>query len=519
MKRLAQRAESVVAGAAAIGLVWTVLAVWVAPAVTPTIPEVLSQMWADADFYVPHVMTTLGEASWGWLWGNLIALGVGTAIVMTRHSTSAFLEQFSLAVYAVPLLAIGPILQIVTPGATTKIVLATMAVFFTTTVLWTLGLRSADPAALDVVHTAGGGRWTGFRKVRRHAALPYLFAALQIAAPAAVLGAIVGEYLGGERGLGVAMIHAQSSFAVARTWGLAIVIALLVGAAYALTGLIGRAMTPWAAEGSLLAVVQFGGRTGTSRGKRILIGVASALALIGVWWGLLAAFDLSRYFARQPPDVIEFLFDGARAEERSLLFEASWQTLIDMLVGFVIGLVASVLVAATVVLWGIVDRIVTPMAIALRSLPIIAMTPLIALIFGRGLGAVTVIVGLVTFFPTLVAVSTALRSVPKAACEIVEVYGGSKARQLGTVRLPYALPALFSAARIAVPGAIGGALLAEWLATGSGLGSLMLRASSSSRFGVVWTAAVLIVAASLLAYAVVGSTERIVARRIGAEES
>src|SRR6266508_1821679 len=146
----------------------------------------------------------------------------------------------------------------------------------------------------------------------------------------------------------------------------------------------------------------------------------------------------------------------------------------------------------------------------------IAMTPLIALIFGRGLWCVTVIVGLVTFFPTLVAVTTAMRSAPRQACDVVAAYGGSRTRELFGVRLPFALPALFAAAKIALPAAISGALLVEWLATGKGLGSAMLRAIASSKFTVVWSGCVLIVVVSIAAYGLVGVVESIVARRIGA---
>ncbi len=190
--------------------------------------------------------------------------------------------------------------------------------------------------------------------------------------------------------------------------------------------------------------------------------------------------------------------------------------MLDTAVGFGIGMAAAVVVACAVVGSPFLDRLVMPVAVALRSIPIIAMTPLIALLFGRGLVAVTVIVGLVTFFPTLVAVTTAMRNAPNQACELVAAYGGSQARELVSVRLPFALPAVFAAAKIALPAAIGGALLAEWLATGQGLGSLMLRASASSRFNVVWAGLVLIVAVSITAYAIVGMVESRVANRIGA---
>ncbi|MDQ3543673.1 MAG: ABC transporter permease, partial [Actinomycetota bacterium] len=50
---------------------WTVVAVWVAPRVTPTIPEVAAQIWDDRSYYPPHLRTTFAEAGWGYLWGNL----------------------------------------------------------------------------------------------------------------------------------------------------------------------------------------------------------------------------------------------------------------------------------------------------------------------------------------------------------------------------------------------------------------------------------------------------------------
>ncbi|HTD49972.1 MAG TPA: ABC transporter permease subunit, partial [Acidimicrobiia bacterium] len=83
---------------------------------------------------------------------------------------------------------------------------------------------------------------------RLRAALPSLFVALRIAAPAAVLGAIIGEYVGGESGLGIAMIASQSGLRVATTWGIALCATAIASIAYAFTALIGRMLTPWAPQ-------------------------------------------------------------------------------------------------------------------------------------------------------------------------------------------------------------------------------------------------------------------------------
>jgi ABC-type nitrate/sulfonate/bicarbonate transport system permease component len=156
------------------------------------------------------------------------------------------LLQLGVASYCLPIVAVGPIMVLVFKGETPKVILAAMAVFFTTLIGTLLGLRSADATSLDVVKAYGGGAGKQLTKVRLRASLPSVFAALRIAAPAAVLGAIIGEYLGSDKGLGVAMINSEQALEVARTWGIALVATAVAGLGYALTALIGRLLTPWA---------------------------------------------------------------------------------------------------------------------------------------------------------------------------------------------------------------------------------------------------------------------------------
>jgi ABC-type nitrate/sulfonate/bicarbonate transport system permease component len=137
--------------------------------------------------------------------------------------------------------------------------------------------------------------------------------------------------------------------------------------------------------------------------------------------------------------------------------------MVDAGVGLIVGTVIAVLAAIAMVSLPVIEQVVTPVAIVVRSIPIVAMTPLLALVFGRHLLGVTVIVSLVVFFPTLVNMVLGLRSAPAVASDVVNAAGGSALQTIRLVRLPYALPALFASARIAVPAALGGATLAEWL--------------------------------------------------------
>jgi ABC-type nitrate/sulfonate/bicarbonate transport system permease component len=143
------------------------------------------------------------------------------------------------------------------------------------------------------------------------------------------------------------------------------------------------------------------------------------------------------------------------------------------------------------------------------------MVPLLTLVFGQGLLAVTIIAGVVTFFPTLVNVTFGLRSAPSHAYDLLTAYGASELTVLRKVQLPYALPAVFASARIAAPGALLGAILAEWLATGQGLGDLMVTSSSTANYSMLWSAVVLITAVSILIYNLVSSIERPVVAHFG----
>jgi ABC-type nitrate/sulfonate/bicarbonate transport system permease component len=237
-----------VAGAVGLLLVWqlTSMTLLSKSGSLPSPTEIARQMHRDGfEFYWNNARTTFSAAFKGWAYGNAIAIGLALLVLVTPIIERPLL-QLGITSYCLPIVAIGPVFAIVFDGETPKVVLAAMSVFFTTLIGTLLGLRSADPTSLDVIHAYGGGSVKKLFKVRLRASLPSVFAALRIAAPAAILGAIIGEYLGAERGLGVTMINSQQALEVARTWSLAIVATAVAGAAYGLTALVGRLLTPWA---------------------------------------------------------------------------------------------------------------------------------------------------------------------------------------------------------------------------------------------------------------------------------
>jgi ABC-type nitrate/sulfonate/bicarbonate transport system permease component len=235
-------------GVVGLLIVWQIvgLTVFSKNNLVPPPTHIVSQMRSDGwSLYWNNARTTIHEAAIGYLWGNALAILLAFVFLVLPF-TERPLMRLGIASYCLPIIAIGPILQIVFNGQTPKIILAALSVFFTTLVGTLVGLRSADPIALDVVRAYGGNAFRQITKVRLRAALPSLFAALRIAAPAAILGAIIGEYLGADSGLGVAMINSEQALQIERTWAIALVAAALAGIAYAATALIGRWLTPWA---------------------------------------------------------------------------------------------------------------------------------------------------------------------------------------------------------------------------------------------------------------------------------
>jgi ABC-type nitrate/sulfonate/bicarbonate transport system permease component len=161
---------------------------------------------------------------------------------------------------------------------------------------------------------------------------------------------------------------------------------------------------------------------------------------------------------------------------------------------------------------------VMPAAIALRSVPIITTAPLIVLALGRGpLGTIT-IVAVMIFFPTLVACLSGLRQTPGQVIDVFDSYAASRAQRLAHAQLPAMAPAFFAAARMSVPAALLAVTTAEWLATGKGIGALMAMTASTSAYGMLWSATVVLSLVAVLGYLAVGAVERAVLRRSAAEQ-
>jgi ABC-type nitrate/sulfonate/bicarbonate transport system permease component len=251
-------------------------------------------------------------------------------------------------------------------------------------------------------------------------------------------------------------------------------------------------------------------------GRSVLTFVLTIVAVLVIWVGSLWVFQISPYVGKGPIDVYNFLSTVPNAaENRDQLFGQLWVTLGHSVVGFAAGLVVALLVAMIFQLSKGIEHALMPMAMLLRSVPLVAMAPVIILIFGRDFASVAVIGGIVVLFPALVNIVFGLKSASPQMNDLVTVYGGTAWTRLRKVALPSSLPEFFAAVRISVPGAITGALLAEWLAVGGGIGGSVGGYISGAQFNAVWTAVVLVTGTALVLYNLVQIIESVVLARVG----
>lgn len=244
--------------------------------------------------------------------------------------------------------------------------------------------------------------------------------------------------------------------------------------------------------------------------------VGTLVGVLALWVGVLAILNVSPMIAKGPIDVWNYLFTLPAAEaNRELMFGNLAVTLGHSLIGFVSGLVVAILGASIFQLSKGIEHALMPVAMLLRSVPLIAMAPVIIMIFGRDIATVAVIGGIVVLFPALVNISFGLKSASAQMNDLVEVYGGGSWAKLRKIAMPSSLPAFFAAVRISVPGAITGALLAEWLAVGGGIGGSIAGYIPQAQFSALWTSVVLVTIVSLVLYNVIQIVENVVLARMG----
>jgi NitT/TauT family transport system permease protein len=247
-----------------------------------------------------------------------------------------------------------------------------------------------------------------------------------------------------------------------------------------------------------------------SRARRYATDWLPAIAVfvvgIAVWEGAVRGFDVENFLLPAPSDIAETL-----ASDGGELWDAAFFTFQEALAGFAIGCTLGFLAAVVIARWRTLQAAVMPYAIAAGAIPIIAFAPITNNWFGvTGMTSKVVIAAVLCFFPMLVNTTRGLTSVPPASIELMRSYAADELTIFRRVRLPNALPYIFSGLKVATVLAMIGAIVGDYFGGApDALGVQIRRWVGIFAFDQAWAGIVLASALGIVFYGSVALVERL----------
>jgi ABC-type nitrate/sulfonate/bicarbonate transport system permease component len=227
------------------------------------------------------------------------------------------------------------------------------------------------------------------------------------------------------------------------------------------------------------------------------------VGLLLVWQAAVWVWSVPKWLLPGPLDIGLTL-----VTDRELIVTHVGRTIQETLIGFSVAFVVGVSFAFAMDAWPTARRALYPPLIASQTIPIIAIAPLLVIWFGYDLAPKITVVALICFFPIVVSTIDGLSGVDPDYANLVRAMGGSERDVFWRVRLPGALPAIFSGAKIAVTYSVIGAIVGEWVGASRGIGIYMVRAADQMLTERVFAAIVLSSLLSIALFLIVAGVER-----------
>ncbi|WP_436253363.1 ABC transporter permease [Neorhizobium sp. LjRoot104] len=230
--------------------------------------------------------------------------------------------------------------------------------------------------------------------------------------------------------------------------------------------------------------------------------IAAAVGLVVLWQFVVWFFKIPTFMAPSPVDVAY-----AFQQNAGILWTNMLPTILEAFLGFVFGNLVAILLAIWFVHSSTAEKAFYPIAVFIKAIPIIALAPILVLIFGNGLAPKIIIAGLICFFPTLVNMVQGLKSASPAMLDLMRVLSASNTEILWKVRLPSSMPFLFAALKIAATSSVMGAIVAEWIGSSFGLGALIIEATYNFRSPLLYATVVIAAVLAVVLFFIVSVVE------------
>ena len=233
---------------------------WVQPYILPSPGETFGNLVEYTPYFLQHTWITTYETVLGFL--IAVVLGELVAILMVRSKNLELtIYPIILVAQVIPKIAIAPLFVVwLGFGMGPKITVAVLMAFFPIVISGLAGLRSVDPEILDLAKTMGASKIKTFAKIQFPASLPQLLSGMKVAATLAVTGAVVGEFVGGNEGLGYVILRANGNMDTATLFAALLIMSAIGIVLFAIIQLAENLLIPWHAsrrsDGSSAVVAQ-----------------------------------------------------------------------------------------------------------------------------------------------------------------------------------------------------------------------------------------------------------------------
>ncbi len=239
-------------------------------------------------------------------------------------------------------------------------------------------------------------------------------------------------------------------------------------------------------------------------GVQPLLPALCLLTLLPVWEVICRVFEVPNFVLPAPSEIAQAFYDV----ELMRWVEHAWATLRVALIGFALSIVISLPLAIIMVRSEFLRKTLYPLLVVVQSTPVVAIAPLLIVILGSGEAPRLVITCLITFFPLVVAATTGMLATPPELIELSKSLRAPAVKEIWQIRLPYAIPHIFSGLKVAVTLAIIGAVIAEFVAAEKGLGYLVQFSTSYFKIPQAFAALIVLSLMSLLLFKAVHWIQR-----------
>ena len=251
------------------------------------------------------------------------------------------------------------------------------------------------------------------------------------------------------------------------------------------------------------AQARFLGRKRYLAWRRRLLPVIAVVLFLLAWWQAVEQFDIKPFIAPSPVAVAHVLVDRFSVLMANLL-----PTAIEAVCGFLLGNFAAISLATAFVWRKTMEEALFPIAVMVNTIPVVAKAPILVLLLGNGMEPKIAIAAIICFFPTLVNMTRGLRDVRAEQLELMRILSATPREVFFRIRVPNALPYLFSALKIAASTSVIGAIVGEWIGSNTGIGALIIQATYNFDSPLLYATIVVGSTFSALFFGVISLAER-----------